>query len=245
MNMENKVVYIADLDQDIDDIIAVEYLLKYGALAYMICDPYPVTDEGKQRLNKLILKGAVRYPYIKEGVETVICGGGLTQVAEFLNRGGTLKALVMNGGFAGSNIVSPENELKKFKGKIFMKTYNFNIDIEATKKVLKMPPERIGRIILVGKNVCHSPRNTIADLWNSTFFKKIQEEYGITDSKRLHDVLACHEGLSLLNFIPDKNYCKFENLSVMNKNDTWGSAHSIFEEAGDLYRNCEVAVSFA
>ena len=145
--MKTKVAYIADIDQDIDDIIAIEYLLKYDVLSYIVCDPDPITEEGKQKLNKLILKGAVKFPKIQLGTKIVFCGGALTKVAEFLEAGNTLDTLVMNGGFVGNNIIVAEEQLPKFKYKEFVRTYNFNMDIESTKKVLSMPENKLGEII--------------------------------------------------------------------------------------------------
>ena len=245
--MKTKVAYIADLDQDIDDIIAIEYLLKYDVLSYIVCDPDPITEEGKQRLNKIILEGAVKFPKIQLGTKIVFCGGALTKVAEFLEAGNTLDALVMNGGFVGNNIIVAEEQLPKFKYKEFVRTYNFNMDIESTKKVLSMPENKLGEIILVGKHLCHDEKNTIKGLWSSKFFKELQEEYKFNSDKRLHDVLACHEGLSLLNIIPDGTYCDYKKLYPMNKEDTWGSAinNKLWKENGaTVYRKCQVAVYY-
>jgi len=245
--MKTKVAYIADLDQDIDDIIAIEYLLKYDALSYIVCDPEPISEEGKQRLNKFILKGVAKFPEIQLGTEIVFCGGALTKVAEFLEAGNTLDTLVMNGGFVGNNIIVAEEQLPKFKYKEFVRTYNFNMDIESTKKVLSMPENKLSEIILVGKHLCHDEKNTIKGLWSSKFFKELQEEYKFNSDKRLHDVLACHEGLSLLNIIPDSTYCDYKKLYPMNKEDTWGSAinNKLWKENGaTLYRKCQVAVYY-
>ena len=64
----------------------------------------------------------------------------------------------MNGGFVGDNIVPKEDRLKKFDGKQTIRTFNFDIDVESTDKVLKSSTEKIEKIILVGKNVCHSKK---------------------------------------------------------------------------------------
>lgn len=53
----NKITYICDIDQDIDDIIAVEYLLLSGKLKDLVLDPLPITQEGQSRLSKLIKNG--------------------------------------------------------------------------------------------------------------------------------------------------------------------------------------------
>ena len=66
----------------------------------------------------------------------------------------------MNGGFVGDNIVPKEDRLKKFDGKQTIRTFNFDIDVESTDKVLKSSTEKIDKIILVGKNACYSKKNT-------------------------------------------------------------------------------------
>lgn len=45
--MKTKVAYIAGLDQDIDDFLAILYLIKYNVLEFVVCDPWPITSEGK------------------------------------------------------------------------------------------------------------------------------------------------------------------------------------------------------
>ena len=245
--MKPKITYIADLDQDIDDFLAILYLIKYDVLEFVVCDPWPITDEGKDRLEKVAHMGIPCFNKIQLGTRTVFCGGALTKVAEFLEAGNTLDTLVMNGGFVGNNIIVAEEQLPKFKYKEFVRTYNFNMDIESTKKVLSMPENKLGEIILVGKHLCHDEKNTIKGLWSSKFFKELQEEYKFNSDKRLHDVLACHEGLSLLNIIPDGTYCDYKKLYPMNKEDTWGSAinNKLWKENGaTLYRKCQVAVYY-
>ena len=245
--MKPKITYIADLDQDIDDFLAILYLIKYDVLEFVVCDPWPITDEGKARLEKVAHMGIHCFNKIQLGTRIVFCGGALTSVAKFIENGNTLDALVMNGGFVGCNIIKPEEQLLKFKLKEFVKTYNFNLDIESTRKVLSTSENEIGEIILVGKHLCHHGKNTVADLWNSLFFKELQREYKFDNGKRLHDVLACHEGLSLLNIIPDSTYCEYNSLRPMNIMDNWGSTFDELpysEEGIDIYRECKVAVSY-
>ena len=49
----NKITYIADIDQDIDDFIAVLYLQKSGLLKEVVFDPEPISSDGIQRKNAL------------------------------------------------------------------------------------------------------------------------------------------------------------------------------------------------
>ena len=55
----NEVVYIAELDADVDDVIAAEYLYRKNVLKEVVCDPLPKTEQGKNRkiqLEKLCIK---------------------------------------------------------------------------------------------------------------------------------------------------------------------------------------------
>ena len=41
--MEKEVVYVAELDSDVDDVVAAHYLFNEGVLKCVVCDPYPRT----------------------------------------------------------------------------------------------------------------------------------------------------------------------------------------------------------
>ena len=63
---ENKIVYLTELDDDVDDIIAIEYLNNNYLLKCIVCDPLPVTNIGKIReknLNKLGIQ--IKSKYLK------------------------------------------------------------------------------------------------------------------------------------------------------------------------------------
>lgn len=47
--MTAKLIYVADLDQDVDDCIAAEYLHAKNILSGIVYDPYPSNPEGRQR----------------------------------------------------------------------------------------------------------------------------------------------------------------------------------------------------
>lgn len=51
--MEKEVVYVAELDSDVDDVVAAHYLFNEGVLKCVVCDPYPRTPEGLARKGKL------------------------------------------------------------------------------------------------------------------------------------------------------------------------------------------------
>lgn len=66
----------------------------------------------------------------------------------------SLQTIIIQGGFAGCNIIPEEVQLTKFKGLLTCPTFNLNGDIPAAKLVLSSP--LIQRKYLVSKNICHS-----------------------------------------------------------------------------------------
>lgn len=224
-----KIVYVADLDQDIDDIIAVDYLNRQNVLEAVVLDPLPKDEDGRKRLEILRQKEIKVSNTIPDGTETIFVGGALTAVAKYISIHKGVKTLVMNGGFVGSNIVPPCDRLEKFKNKEFVRTFNFNMDVKSTDIVLRSTKEQIETIILVGKNVCHSDRNTKLGLWKSGIARQILDEYHVKDEKKQHDMLACHEGLVFTSMIHEKPICAYENVypvteKGLNGNMTqWGS----------------------
>ena len=98
----------------------------------------------------------------------------------------------------------------------------------ATDKVLRSTSEQINKIILVGKNVCHSKLNTPCGIWNTEEFDYLFNKYFLKDNKCLHDLLMCHEGLCLLDLIDEELYCQFEEVYPYNEGlngevTKWGS----------------------
>lgn len=47
--MEKEIVYVVDLDQDIDDVVAAHYLNNKGVLKCVVRDPYPRSQNGIAR----------------------------------------------------------------------------------------------------------------------------------------------------------------------------------------------------
>lgn len=253
IKMSNKeIVYIAELDNDVDDVIAAEYLYNAGVLKCVVCDPRPSTKDGKMReqmLKDIGIEVLYKMPPI---AKYVFVGGALTLVSQYVKTH-RIEYLIMNGGFAGTNVVSTENELDKFKGKTYIRTFNFNCNVNAADCVLRSTTRNIGHIVLVGKNVCHSKKNTEDFLWNDTISKALFRKYHVKPGKRQHDMLACHEGLCILNqnSLIDINmsnpYCSFEPLypcieSGLQGNMTkWGSTR---QKEKTPYRECFVAVGY-
>ena len=51
--MDKEIVYVAELEADVDDVVADHYLHDKGVLKCVVCDPYPKTENGLKRKAKL------------------------------------------------------------------------------------------------------------------------------------------------------------------------------------------------
>ena len=197
-----KIVFVADIADDIDDLIGIEYLHNLGLLNCVVLDGKSV-DSKRER--DLINMGINVINEIPLNTDYIFCGGALTKVNEYLGNN-KLKVLVANGGFAGTNIVHEDDELFKFKGKLTVRTYNFNLDVISAENVLNS--DNVSEIILVPKNVCHNLINTFGALHKDTFIEK----YNLSSKKRLHDLLMVKEGVNHL--LGDDMLCEYKNVSL-------------------------------
>lgn len=232
----SRIVYVAELDADVDDYIACIYLHQKNVLDCVVLDPIPKTSEGIERIETLKKMGISVVNDFPQNTEYVFVGGALTYLSKFIQNH-KIKVLCMNGGFVGCNIV--KNPLKKFQDKKFCRTFNFNMDIQATQKIFKS--KNIDEIMLVGKNVCHNIKNTKLGIWKD---EKILKEFSIKNEKRMHDLLACYEGLVEYNFIEGEKYCIYKNLYPCNSGingiyTQWGASEEKTE-----YRICKMAVDY-
>lgn len=110
----------------------------------------------------------------------VVCGGPLGNIDEFLKAEVTLDKIVVQGGFAGDNIVSRNHVLDKFKGKITCPTFNLNGNPQAALNILNS--EYIEQKFFVSKNVCH----------------------GVVYDKNMHEFMLPHKNKNLgLNMMID------------------------------------------
>lgn len=197
--INNKIVYIADIDQDIDDIIAAEYLFLKNKLDCIVLDPLPNSQQGKDRVNTLKNMGIKVLNNIPINSKYIFVGGAFTKLATYIKTN-DVDLIVANGGYVGSHLM--RNPLEKFIGKKAIRTYNFNLDVDSTISVVNSNK----RIILIGKNVCHSIRNTIDGIWqNEVFLKK----YNLRNTKRLHDLLMVSEGLKFIDGI-ESEFLKYQ-----------------------------------
>lgn len=184
-----KIIYICDINEDIDDMIAVEYLHLQNRLDYVVLD----RKSSSPRINELKQLGITFKDNIDAKATIVFVGGSLTKVADYLNDGNELIYLIIQGGFAGSNLV--QNPLKKFKDKTEVRTFNLNLDVAATLKVFELKKQVQMPIILISKNVCHSEYNSFGNIHKDNFLIK----YDLNKGKRLHDLLAVKDGLNWID----------------------------------------------
>lgn len=239
--MTQGVTYVADIGQDIDDLIAVVALRRMGLLSCVVLDPSPDDDDGRRRAERLLSESFPVANTIPNGTTDVFVGGALTEVARFLADGHRIRNLVMNAGFAGSNVVPKEKALRKFRNATTARTYNFDLDAEATDAVLSS--DSIDHAMLVGKNVCHSPLNTTAGIWRDSM--GFLGEFDLSPKKRLHDLLAVCEGLVALGISDAPPSCEYRMLhpfhdGLHGKMTRWGSSE---EPTG--YMKARVAVGWA
>lgn len=232
MNLENVdthlasyIVYVCDIEQDIDDKIAVEYLHNSGLLKCVVLD----RPTNSPRVDELKEMGVVFEEDIPEDTDTIFCGGALTRIAEYLRKTETpVQFFACNGGYAGSNIVAEDDQLPKFKGKTHVRTYNFNCDVESAKEVLES--DMIKKIRLVSKNVCHDHRNTRGRLHNDEFLNS----YKLKPNKCLHDLLMVKEALDYIYGSGEESLCTYLSVDCdhmytapyknkAQKFDMWGS----------------------
>jgi pyrimidine-specific ribonucleoside hydrolase len=89
----------------------------------------------------------------------LVCGGPLSNVGKAIKTGQfKVGRLVVQGGFAGDNIVPERKRINRFKGLITAPAFNLDGDVESTLAVLRCPT--IGEKFFVSKNVCHKVHYT-------------------------------------------------------------------------------------
>ena len=133
---------------------------------------------------------------------------------------------VAQGGFAGDSVVPPGHRLSKFMGKETCATFNFGGAPKIAEAMLASP--KIGKKILVSKNVCHGVT------WDRFFHQRVKSLSKITpgmalvlqgmdlylsknpEGKKLHDPLAMVVALE-----PD--ICEFRDVEVYRQRGEWGA----------------------
>ena len=202
--IEKDIICVCEVAQDIDDLIGVEFLNRSERLKGVVLDPPPKTKEDWERVQQIKEMGIEIFKSIPP-CKAIFIGGAFTSTARYLilNK---VDLIVANGGFVGANIVSRDKQLRKFKDRTHVRTFNFCMDVMSTMRVLQS--KNFNRMLLVGKNVCHDARNTVSGIWKEDWIKK----YEVSESKRLHDLLAYAEGL---DFMDSKSSKRLEYIQVI------------------------------
>lgn len=159
----------------------------------------------------------------------IVCGASLGNLSAFSQLDVIIPEVVIQGGFAGDNIVPPELVLEKFKGKITCPTFNLNGDVKAALHVLSSL--NITKRTFVSKNVCHG---VIYDQAMHEFMLPYKNNNpglslmidGMTHylqktptGKAFHDPLAACVAI-------DQSICTFKDVELYREKGEWGSRFS-------------------
>lgn len=154
----------------------------------------------------------------------ILTGAGLSNIASYLKRykDDVIENMFIQGGFAGSNIVAIEDQLKKFEGKESIRTFNFCCDIPSAMTVLNS--NRVKTRHLVSKNVCHGTA------YDSSLHDKITNVKKGISLQRIYDGMdmylvrkkkkMLHDPLMALSFL-NPNICNFEEIEMSEKSGEW------------------------
>lgn len=156
----------------------------------------------------------------------IVSGAALSCVANYLNNGGQLGEVIIQGGFAGDNVVPEEYRLEKFKGRTTCPTFNLNADVKAALCVAETQQIKLKRF--VSKNVCHGViydnemherikpyrhNNIGLDLMvDGMDFYLRNKKHG----KAFHDPLAACVAI-------DPFICQYAEVAVYREKGEWGS----------------------
>jgi len=239
------------MDKDIDSMCAIEYLHATlpNKLKSVVLSPYPETVEGKQKVKKLeTLFNKARAFGISDvkiceeiplSTEAIIVSGPLTKIEEYIGkRFETLDLLVVHAGFVGYNVVQYNDKLSIYKNTKHLKSENLDDDYYATQAVLKTSKIVIDKIVFIGDNVCHSPKNTSqGSIWrNDERAQNIFKRYNIEKDKKLCNMLTCREALALIQNTGDY-ICEYRTVHPFRDKDTkqWGSEQRTYIDTYETY----------
>lgn len=160
---------------------------------------------------------------------TIVSGASLGNIGALLDKDIVINKMVIQGGFAGDNIVAEHLRLDKFKGKITCPTFNLNGDVNAALKVFAS--DKISERRCVSKNVCHG---VIYDLEMHKFIEPFKNNnLGLSlmfagmevylnnrpSGKAFHDPLAACVAI-------DNSICDFAYVELYRERGEWGSRYS-------------------
>eukprot|EP00697_Spironema_sp_BW2_P001916 gnl/Spiro4/12571_TR6650_c0_g1_i1.p1 gnl/Spiro4/12571_TR6650_c0_g1~~gnl/Spiro4/12571_TR6650_c0_g1_i1.p1 ORF type:complete len:301 (+),score=-42.59 gnl/Spiro4/12571_TR6650_c0_g1_i1:2154-3056(+) len=160
----------------------------------------------------------------------IVSGAGLSCVARYLTKhNGELDEVVIQGGFAGDNVVPEEYRLEKFKGKITCPTFNLNADVGPAKLIAST--QQIKTKVFVSKNVCHGviydnemherikpfrhDNRGLELMVDGMEFYLNQKKHG----KAFHDPLAACVAIN-------RKVCKYAEVEVYREKGEWGSRNT-------------------
>lgn len=172
----------------------------------------------------ILQQSLIKYPDL-----VIVCGASLGNIGALLDKDISLNKIVVQGGFAGDNVMPSELILDKFKGKITCPTFNLNGDVPSALKVISS--NKIKEKYFVSKNVCHG---VIYDQQMHNFMLPFQNiNPGIhlmvdgmskylnkkSSGKAFHDPLAACVAI-------DNNVCQFKLVELYREKGEWGSRFS-------------------
>ncbi len=180
-----------------------------------------------QPLNSTKLAADVIYESLQKYNDLIIfTGAALTNIKLFFDKYPqvTIYDMVIQGGFAGDNVVALEDRLDKFKGKITCETFNLNGNPKAAEFILNS--SNIARKTLISKNVCHGVSykqeqheqlEKIKDkhIALQLMFKTMSKYLEKNEDKKFHDPLAASQ-------IIQEN-CLFKPVRLYRERGKWGS----------------------
>jgi inosine-uridine nucleoside N-ribohydrolase len=158
----------------------------------------------------------------------IVCGASLGNLSAYSQRYVLIPEAVIQGGFAGDNIVPPELVLEKFKGKVTCPTFNLNGDVAGALQVLAS--EKILKRTFVSKNVCHgvvydqAMHDYMLPRRNNNPGLNLMVE-GMTHYLKKNTGKAFHDPLAACVAI-DSSVCQFEEVELYRLKGEWGSRRS-------------------
>jgi len=141
-----------------------------------------------------------------------------------------MQEIFVQGGYAGANVIPPEEQLPKFRGKTTCPTFNFNGHVAGAQALLST--KNIGKRYLISKDVCHGVG------WTSHFneiavkFKKRKSKWWdmLIDAmtfylKRHPEGKLLHDPLAACVLI-DPTIVTMEQVELQKTGGNWGSRKS-------------------
>jgi len=162
----------------------------------------------------------------------VLSGAPLGNIYDYLNENNNkLDEIVVQGGFAGDNLVAEEDCLEKFKGKTFCPTFNLGGDKTAALYITEDIWYQFHKQYYVSKNCCHGlayDKNFHEKVKqykdNNTGLKMVYAGMDIylkdhPNGKLFHDPLAAC-------VLIDKSVCEFKEVDLIYRKGEWGAVET-------------------